>query len=92
MKLFKSSSPLQTETAAVLTVEALLATGQGPRADHCGQPHEDYLDHRLLFRQIDHSYASAMQQFMQHKQMCKINYTLTSLKGKYFLNGEQASG
>lgn len=31
VKLFKSSSPLQTETAAVLAFETLLATGQGPR-------------------------------------------------------------
>lgn len=31
VKLFKWSSPLQTETAAVLTFETFLATGQGPR-------------------------------------------------------------
>lgn len=53
VKLFKSSSPLQTETVAVFWN----VIGHRPRAtaDHCGQPYEDKLDHRLLFRQVDHS-------------------------------------
>lgn len=91
VKLFKSSSPLQTETAAVLPFEMLLATGQGPE--------QTTVVSRRRTSCITGSFSGwliiarpRLPNILCNINNCcaKKNYTSTSLKGKIFMNGKQS--